>query len=240
MYIFLICSIAMFFFVAERTFPGRQLPNVTGWYARAILLNACQVVISYTAGVTWESWMQSIALVNVLYEMPIVLQGLIGWFIGTFVFYWWHRLRHESDFLWRALHQIHHSAGRIEMMTAFYKHPLEITINSVLISIVLFPILGLQPEAAIFYNIFAATGEFFYHSNIKTPHFMGYFLQRPEHHSIHHQYNVHRYNYGDITWWDRIFGTFKDSHEFADRCGFNQKEEVQLGKMLVFKDVFKK
>ena len=37
-----------------------------------------------------------------------------------------------------------------------------------------------------------------YHSNIKTPKWFRYFIQTPELHSIHHQFGVHKYNFGDI------------------------------------------
>jgi len=109
--------------------------------------------------------------------------------------------------------------------------------NSIIISFVLFSFLGATPEAAIWFNLFAATGEIFYHSNLKTPHWIGYVMQRPEHHSIHHEFNVHKFNFGDITWWDRLFGTFKDTDVFAARCGFEDGREQQIGEMIFFKDV---
>ncbi len=43
--------------------------------------------------------------------------------------------------------------------------------------------------------------------------------------------------HGDITWWDRLFGTFKDTERFAARCGFGEGSEQRLGEMLVFRDV---
>ena len=92
-------------------------------------------------------------------------------------------------------------------------------------------------EVAGRFNVFAAGGEFFYHNNLKTPRWIGLFLQRPEHHSIHHQYQIHHFNYGDITWWDRIFGTFKDANELAPRCDFKNGREQDLGRMLAFADV---
>jgi hypothetical protein len=42
----------------------------------------------------------------------------------------------------RGLHQVHHSASRIEILTSFYKHPLEMAANSIIISVVLFAVLG--------------------------------------------------------------------------------------------------
>jgi sterol desaturase/sphingolipid hydroxylase (fatty acid hydroxylase superfamily) len=234
----LLIVIVALFFVAERVLPGRKLPNSQGWYFRAIFLNLCQLAIIIIAGLTWEVWLRGASVLNISEFMPPITQGLLAWFIGTFVFYWWHVARHKSTILWLFLHQIHHSVSRIEILTSFYKHPLEITSNSIIIAIVLFPLLGASPESAAWFNLLAATGEFFYHTNLKTPHWVGYFMQRPEHHSIHHQFDVHDYNYGDITWWDRIFGTFRDTQEFAEKCGFKEGREQKLGAMLVFKDVY--
>ena len=85
--------------------------------------------------------------------------------------------------------------------------------------------------------MFAALGEFYYHMNVRTPRWTGYFLQRPEHHSIHHQTDVQNYNYGDITWWDRLFGTFREAEGFAARCGYDGDREQRLAEMLAFRDV---
>lgn len=232
----LIFALACCFMVLERVRPGRELPNPPGWYVRAALLNAAQLGIVVLGGITWGQWLQGPSLVRID-ALPVALQGLAAWFLGTFVFYWWHRARHELQWLWTALHQIHHSASRIETLTSFYKHPLEIALNSVLSSAILFPLLGASVEAAGWYSLFAALGEFWYHANLRTPRWTGWFLQRPEHHSIHHQFGVHRFNYGDITWWDRLFGTFREAEDFAPRCGYHGERERRLAEMLLFRDV---
>jgi sterol desaturase/sphingolipid hydroxylase (fatty acid hydroxylase superfamily) len=95
-----------------------------------------------------------------------------------------------------------------------------------------------QALGAAWFNVFAVFGEYFYHSNIRTPRCLGYFLQRPEHHSMHHELDVHRFNFGDITWWDRLFGTFREAGDFAPRCGFPDSHERKLASMLLFKDVY--
>lgn len=233
----LIFASGAIFLVAERFVPGRELPRSTDWYLRACLLNAAQLGVYVLGGITWGVWLQGPSLFNISAPSHPILQGFICWFVGTFAFYWWHRARHASPFLWRSLHQIHHSATRIETLTAFYKHPLEIGINSVLSTAIIFPLLGASVEAAGWYGFFAAVGEFCYHTNIRTPYWWGYFLQRPEQHSIHHQLNVHHFNYGDITWWDRLFGTFREAESFASHCGFAGAREQQLPAMLLMRDV---
>jgi sterol desaturase/sphingolipid hydroxylase (fatty acid hydroxylase superfamily) len=231
-----IIAATVFFFVLERMLPGRELPEAPGWYARAAFLNTCQVGIVLLAGVAWNRWFQKFSIFHLSGMMTPVWQGLLGWFIGTFVFYWWHRARHESVFLWRACHQIHHSPSRIELLTAFYKHPVEIVADSMIMSLLMFTVLGGSTTGAAWFNVFAVLGEYFYHSNLRTPHWLGYFLQRPEHHSIHHQLDLHQFNYGDITWWDRLFGTFREADEFASKCGFPNGHESKLTDMLLFQD----
>ena len=130
------------FFIAERVLPGRELPEAPGWYARAAFLNTCQVGIVLLAGVASNGWLQRWSVFHISQAMPPVAQGLLGWFIGTLVFYWWHRARHDSNFLWRVCHQIHHIPSRIEILTAFYKHPVEIAADSLLASALLFSLFG--------------------------------------------------------------------------------------------------
>lgn len=231
----IILALALAVLILERVFPGRSLPSARGWYVRAVFLNACQFSLVFISGATWNAWFQGWSVLQFPSIHP-VLAGLFFWFIGTFVFYWWHRLRHVNGW-WRVFHQIHHSPTRIEAMTAFYKHPLEMVANSILISAIIFVGFGGSIETAAWYNVFAVAGEFFYHMNVRTPRWVGWFIQRPEHHSIHHARGVHQYNFADITLWDRLFGTFQEANTFAPFEGFPDDREKKLVSMLGFHDV---
>ena len=225
------------FFVLERLLPGRPLPHVSGWYSRALLVNFAQLGITL---ITARLWIEIFGLRSLFslaaWDNPL-LEGFAGWFIGTFVFYWWHRLRHQKGF-WRVFHQVHHSPSRIEVLTSFYKHPVEILTNSILSAAIVFPFLGCSLLGTFWYNFFAATGEYFYHANFRSPEWLRYLIQTPELHSIHHQLDVHNYNYSDLPIWDRIFGTYKDTTRFVPNCGFPGRNEEQLAAMLLFKDVY--
>lgn len=234
--ILIIFFTAVFIFL-ERRFPGRPLPAVRGWYGRAIFINALQVLLIGLGGLTWNKFFREYSLLHFGHWRSPLLEGLFYWFVGTFVFYWWHRMRHWNGF-WVVFHQIHHSPARIEAITSFYKHPVEIAADSIVTVFFIYCVMGGSAEAGAWTSFFGATGEYFYHSNLKTPQWIGYVLQRPEHHSIHHAVDIHKYNYGDITWWDRIFGTFKEAETFAPACGFPNDNERHLGKMLQFKDVY--
>ena len=89
------------------------------------------------------------------------------------------------------------------------------------------------------YTAFTVAAQFFVHVNISTPRWIGYFFQRPEMHRIHHQMDRHKNNYGDIVWWDMLFGTYENPATFGGRCGFSDEREERLADMLLFKDVHK-
>lgn len=234
-----ICTIiaAAVFLMLERLAPGRELPHAPGWYARAILINAAQAAITFGTNRLWVSLFSGASLFDLAALTSPLLQGFIGWLVGTFFFYWWHRLRHARGF-WVIFHQVHHSPSRIEAITAFYKHPIEILADSALAAMILYLLLGCSLEGALWFNFFAAVGEIFYHSNIRTPQWIRYFIQTPELHSIHHQLDVHRFNFADLPLWDRLFGTYRDAEQFSGQCGFPRHNERHLGRMLLFKDVY--
>jgi sterol desaturase/sphingolipid hydroxylase (fatty acid hydroxylase superfamily) len=234
-----IFSAFVFCFALERLVPGWPLPQVKTWPTRVLLINAAQLGVVLLAGVTWEKWLASTSLFNLSAHVSPAVGGLIAYFIATFIFYWWHRVRHENDLLWRLFHQIHHSPQRLEVITSFYKHPGEMVVNSIIGALLVYSLLGLSLEAAAIYTLCTALGEFFYHTNIKTPRWIGYFFQRPEMHRIHHQHGRHKNNYGDITWWDMMFGTYENPKDWVHTCGFEDEKEQQLLDMLAYRDVHK-
>ena len=234
--IFIVLTIC---FVLERLIPGWSLPKIKTWPCRVIGINLIQLGVVVLAGLTWEKWFSGYSIFRLSEYLNPVVGGLLAYFIATFVFYWWHRLRHESDFFWLYFHQIHHSPQRLEVITSFYKHPLEMIVNSLIGSALVFTLLGLDPVAGGVYTLCTALGEFFYHTNVKTPQWIGYIFQRPEMHRIHHKFGSHKNNYGDIVWWDMLFGTYENPKEFIDTCGFTPEREERLGQMLAFQDVHK-
>lgn len=224
-------------FLIERLFPGWELPRVRTWPSRVVAVNAVQLGVVTLAGYTWNRWLADRSLLHLDRHLNPLAGALLAYFIATFIFYWWHRWRHESDLLWRAFHQIHHSPRRIEVITSFYKHPGEMVVNSLIGGLLTYTLLGLPTEAGAIYTACTALGEFFYHTSVRTPRWVGFVFQRPEMHRIHHEAGKHRNNYGDITWWDMLFGTYENPAEFRSHCGFEAEREERLWDMLRYVDV---
>jgi sterol desaturase/sphingolipid hydroxylase (fatty acid hydroxylase superfamily) len=117
----IIFAVALGCFIAECLWPAMKLPRVNAWWGRVILINCTQLGITILAGRTWNRWLNHVSLFDLKEHCGDWSSALIIYLFSTFVYYWWHRYRHESQFLWRTLHQIHHSARRLEIVTRFLK-----------------------------------------------------------------------------------------------------------------------
>jgi sterol desaturase/sphingolipid hydroxylase (fatty acid hydroxylase superfamily) len=235
--VLVVIAIAAVFIVVEKIWPDQKLPQVIGWWWRVILINGVQAGMVIVGGMTWEKYFHQVNLLHLSEKLPSWGQAFVAYGIMTFVYYWWHRVRHESNFLWNTLHQLHHSASRLETITSYYKHPVEIWTNSLIVSAIVYTICGNDLQAAGYVNIISSVAEFFYHVNIKTPQWLGYIIQRPEMHKVHHQRGRHYYNFADLPVWDMAFGTFKNPKQFSAKCGFSNDREELFLEMLTFRNV---
>jgi sterol desaturase/sphingolipid hydroxylase (fatty acid hydroxylase superfamily) len=234
----LLFLVGLGFFAVERLWPANELPKVHAWWPRVILINALNIILVMAIGAAWTKWIAPWSVFKLSGHLPYYLAGLIAYLVSCFAYYWWHRFRHESDFFWRVCHQLHHSPQRIEVVMAFYKHPLEIFLNAVLSSAISYGLLGCSVEAAAVCSVLACLAEFFYHWNIRTPVWLGYLVQRPESHRIHHERAQHTSNYADLAVLDMLFGTFRNSRKGESvECGFDSPAEDRFEDILVMRDV---
>src|SRR3546814_12602375 len=96
---------------------------------------------------------------------------------------------------------------------------------------------GLSAEAAIVVSVVVTFLSMFQHANIKTPHWLGYLIIRPESHTLHHQRGVHRHNYCDLPLWDMIFGTFRNPRHWDGEAGFSDGASRRTGATLIGKEI---
>ena len=233
----IIIGVAFGCWLTERLWPANDLPRVRAWYWRVAAVNLVQLGIVVLAGLSWDRWLDRVSLLELEDHLGVWPQAVVAYLLSTFVYYWWHRLRHDSRWVWDVFHQLHHSPRRIEVLTSFYKHPVEIWVNSMLSAAIVYALLGCSIEAAAWYTVLTALAEFFYHWNIRTPFWLGYLIQRPESHRIHHKYRFHTNNYADLPVFDMLFGTFDNARRSPARCGFDSWREDRFEDMLAFRNV---
>ena len=231
-----ILAIYGFLMLWEAFAPGRPLPIIKYSKIRGLFAFAIYFYLASYLPMIWDKYLAPVQLFNLASLGPIA-GGAIGVLIYEFGVYVWHRAMHKNNTLWKIFHQMHHSAERIDTYSAFYFSPLDMIGWTALGSICLVLIVGLSPQAATVTILLTNFLGMFQHTNIKTPVWLGYIVQRPESHTIHHAKGIHAYNYSDLPLFDIIFGTFKNPKNYEHETGFYHGASKRVKDMLLFKPV---
>jgi sterol desaturase/sphingolipid hydroxylase (fatty acid hydroxylase superfamily) len=224
------------FLLTERLRPARRFPPRRGWQwlgvAFLLLIGIVGATLPLLLPGEWlaaQRWVDGTRL-------GVVGGALVGYVLLSGIGYAWHRSAHNVGFLWRGFHQLHHSPQRVDIAGSGFFHPLEMAMQVLLQLFATVVVLGLDPLAAALVGYVAAFYGMFQHWNVRTPRWLGYLIQRPEAHCVHHRRGVHAYNYGDLPLWDVLFGTFRNPSEFRGECGFDAPADGRVAAMLAFSD----
>ncbi len=137
--------------------------------------------------------------------------AVLGW---DAIYYWNHRLSHESRWLW-AVHVVHHSSERYNLSTALRQPVFEgVTMG---VPYGLLALAGIRPAVIENARALNLLYQFWIHTEaIPRLGPLEKVLNTPSHHRVHHGSN-RRYldrNHGSILIvWDRLFGTFEPEGE---------------------------
>jgi sterol desaturase/sphingolipid hydroxylase (fatty acid hydroxylase superfamily) len=225
------------FLVLERVAPARTQPRVPRWLLKGLVFF---VIVGALNAIVPALVMQAVGSFTVFHlgglgtfggaAVLILASDLLGYAI--------HRGLHTSERAWRWSHQMHHSAERMDMAGSSYFHPLDALAQTVVPGIVLGILLGITPMAAAVGGYAGFVLGVFPHLNVRTPAWLGYVIQRPEMHAVHHQRGVHAYNYGVLALSDLLFGTWRNPASFPEgEFGFWDGASKKLGAMLFGRDV---
>lgn len=223
-------------FIWESIFPARKLPKVKYWKLRGLLFFLAYMLLTTYIPLTWDGFFASYQLMD-LSNLSLIAQVALGIFLFELVQYGWHISMHKSNFLFRVSHQIHHSAERLDVPSAFMFSINDMIGLSLVGSICFALIMGLAPQAITIVILSLTFLGIFQHANINTPRWIGYIIQRPESHTIHHARGIHKYNYTDLPIIDMVFGTFKNPKNYEHETGYYIGASNRIIEMLRFKDV---
>lgn len=215
---------------------GRRFPAVTRWRMKGAAFTLLYFAVATYAPFLWDGWLGQYRLIPADH-WPFWAQVIVGFLVLEFGIYAWHRTMHNVQPLWRWFHQMHHSAERVDLWGAYYFHPFDMLGWALLSSLTLVLGVGIGPEAALVVAIVSTAMGMFQHVNIRTPHWLGYIVQRPESHSAHHERGVHARNYGDLPLFDLIFGTFHNPKTFDGVCGFYDGGSTRVKDMLLGREI---
>jgi sterol desaturase/sphingolipid hydroxylase (fatty acid hydroxylase superfamily) len=219
----------------ESVEPGRPLPRVRGWTVRALGSFVVYFLLSSYLPLLWGEYLAPLQVFD-LSGWPTwaaVAIALLAYEAGAYA---WHRSMHAATPLWRLLHQMHHSSERLDAVSAFWFSPLDMVTWTLLPSVVL-SIVGVPPQAATITLMTVTFLAMFQHANVRTPRWLGYLVQRPEMHTVHHARGIHRYNYSDLPVYDLLFGTFRNPAGYEHATGFWDGASARVVDMLLLRDV---
>lgn len=203
----------------EAIFPARDLPRIAYWRIKGVLSFFFFFYLSTYLPLWYAAWLPSSALID-LSGINAAAAAAIGILLYELGMYIWHWSMHKSNRLWKIFHQMHHSAERLDTYGAFYFSPMDMIGFTVLGTICFAFILGLPAQSITVVLLVTNFFSIFQHANIKTPVWLGYIVQRPESHAIHHARGIHAFNYSDLPLFDLLFGTFNNPKQYEHEAGF--------------------
>ena len=160
-------------------------------------------------------------LFTYLYENYAVFDIPNAWWVWAllilatdFVWYWYHRLGHEVNFLWAA-HIVHHQSEEFNLTVSARITTFQALIRGVFWCAL--PLMGFHPLMVVVILSVHGAYSFFTHTQmIGKLGWLENILITPSLHGIHHA-SDEKYldkNYGDVfVFWDKMFGTFQKEEE---------------------------
>jgi sterol desaturase/sphingolipid hydroxylase (fatty acid hydroxylase superfamily) len=169
------------------------------------------------AGATWASRTSAKRLwdkrvVRDLGDGPLALAGaILAW---DFIYYWNHRLAHESRYLW-AMHVVHHSSEHYNLSTALRQPVADALVVTIPYSAL--ALLGFRPEVIETARGVNLLYQFWVHTDvIESLGKAEKVMNSPSLHRVHHGANrqyLDRNHAGIFIIWDRLFGTHQLEEE---------------------------
>lgn len=134
--------------------------------------------------------------------------------LWDFIYYWNHRIQHESRWLW-AIHVVHHSSEHYNLSTAL-RQPVA-DVFGMFVPYGLLAALGFRPSVIETARALDLIYQFWIHTEaIDRLGPLEEVLNTPSHHRVHHGSNrqyLDRNHAGILIIWDRLFGTFERERE---------------------------
>ena len=174
--------------------------------------------VASTAVAAASVWATQTSATRLARRSPFAMRGPAAFLLAVagwdFIYYWNHRLSHESRWLW-AVHVVHHSSERYNLSTALRQPVAEgftMTVPYGLLALAGIPPRYIEDARAL--NLIY---QFWIHTEVvRSIGWLEKVLNTPSHHRAHHgsQRQYLDINHGSILIvWDKLFGTFEPEDE---------------------------
>lgn len=142
---------------------------------------------------------------------PLTAAAQVALFMvaGEFLTYWWHRLEHGSEFVFKHVHYLHHGVDNpLTVWTNFVVHPVEGLM--VLACLYALPLaVGAHPLVMIAYAALNTFAMVVTHCGYELRGYPAWLLPRAAGHELHHSERRPTNLSVVMTYGDKLFGTYK-------------------------------
>ncbi|MGH1542587.1 MAG: sterol desaturase family protein [Arenicella sp.] len=200
-----LCAV-LFFGVMERLFPRVDYKKDSLWWQ---IWGALLVYSSIWLQIVMIFWLDVKVAPLFHYEFEGVWGIILFYLFYSHGNYWFHRFKHTNAWFWKHVHGLHHAPQHMEVAVAFFRHPIEISFNTLYLLFIGKVIFDVPIEIIFCALVIEGCLESFHHANIAWPNrldWVGRFVQIPPMHLVHHECGRHTNNYSPL-FWDYLYGT---------------------------------
>jgi len=212
-----LASIFLLMYLAEHIIPQRKEIIDHKHDLKNILVGVFNLGLIAVVGVQFQKaieWLNNkhFGLLQ-LFNIPSIIEIVIGVLLIDIFMYWWHRVNHEWRLLWY-FHKFHHVDTKLNSTSALRFHAGELLLSYVT-KIIAFSLLGISLSAVLVYSLLFFPIIVFHHSNLKISEqwdlFFRRFIVTPRMHRIHHSIikSETNSNYSSVLpYWDKLFRSY--------------------------------
>ena len=216
---YIVLSIPLFFLLigielAWSAWRGRRVYRLNDFIANIGCGIGSQVVGAFTKTLIFAAYLWTYDHLRLFTLEGGLLTGVVAFLLVDLLYYWFHRLSHEVNFLWAA-HIVHHQSEEYNLSVAlrqswwqglfswWFYLPLAV--------------LGIHPVVIVSVAALNTLYQFWIHTKV-----LGRLgpleavLNTPSHHRVHHGSDpkyIDRNHAGTLIVWDKLFGTFQREEE---------------------------
>ncbi|MBL7983595.1 MAG: sterol desaturase family protein [Flavobacteriales bacterium] len=173
-----------------------------------------QIIGAFTKTVIFGVYMWVYDHFRLFTVSSTALTWITAFLLVDLLYYWFHRLSHEVNFLWAA-HIVHHQSEEYNLSVALRQSWWQGLFSWWFY--VPLAVLGFHPLVIVTVGAFNTLYQFWIHTKaIDRLGPLEHLLNTPSHHRVHHGSDskyLDRNHAGTLIIWDRIFGTFQPEEE---------------------------
>lgn len=216
---YIVLSIPLFFLLmgielAWSAWSGRPVYRLNDFIANLGCGIGSQVVGAFTKSLIFAIYLWTYDHWRVFTLPGTALTWVVAFLLVDLLYYWFHRLSHEVNFLWAA-HIVHHQSEEYNLSVALRQSWWQGLFSWWFY--LPMAVLGIHPVLIVTVGAFNTLYQFWIHT--KAIGRMGpleLLFNTPSHHRVHHGSDpkyIDRNHAGTLIVWDRLFGTYQREEE---------------------------